>query len=134
MFGRLVPPGLLAGADKWWLSLFEPVSSHWIHRWLAFVVAAIGVAVFVVVRRDHAGSDALRIVTNLLLISVGLQIMMGVLVVLMNVQKWMALTHQGIGVGLFCISVGIAHRIHSRSGHDAPLVTPQSSLHGGNSQ
>ncbi|MCP3990645.1 MAG: heme A synthase [Actinomycetia bacterium] len=134
MFGRLVPPGLLAGGDEWWLSLFEPISSHWIHRWLAFVVAAIGVAVFVVVRRDHPGSDALRIMTSLMLIFIGLQITMGVLVVLMNVQKWMALTHQGIGVGVFCISVGIAHRVHSRWGHDAALVTPQPSRHGENAR
>lgn len=126
MFGRLIPPGLLAGSDSWWMSLFEPISSHWIHRWLAFLVAAIAVAVFVVVRRDHADSDTLRIATRWMLIAIGLQITLGVLVVVLNVQKWLALTHQGIGVGLFCISVVIAHRVRSRSRHHVSSVTPQS--------
>ncbi|MCP3975700.1 MAG: heme A synthase [bacterium] len=126
MFGRLIPPGLLAGSDSWWMSLFEPISSHWIHRWLAFLVAAIAVAVFVVVRRDHADSDALRIAARWMLIAIGLQITLGVLVVLLNVQKWLALTHQGVGVGLFCISVAIAHRVRSRSRPHVPSVTARS--------
>jgi len=120
MFGRLIPPGLLAGSDSWWMSLFEPISSHWIHRWFSFLVAAIAVAVFVVVRRDHSDSDALRIATSWMLIAIGLQITLGVLVVLLNVPKWLSLAHQGVGVGLFCISVVIARRIHSRSRPHVP--------------
>ena len=66
------------------MSLFEPISSHWIHRWFAFLVAAIAVAVFVVVRRDHSDSDALRIATGWMLTAIGLQITLGVLVVLLE--------------------------------------------------
>ncbi len=126
MFGRLIPPGLLTESDQWWMSLFEPISSHWIHRWLGVLVAAIAVAVFVVVRRDHGDSDALRITTSWMLIAIGLQITLGVLVVLLDVQKWLALTHQGIGVGLFCICVVIAHRVSTTSGQLVPSVTTQS--------
>jgi cytochrome c oxidase assembly protein subunit 15 len=110
MSGRLIPPGLLSGADSWFMSLFEPISAHWIHRWFAFMVAAIAVAVFVVVRRDHAESDALRAATGWMLTTIFLQINLGVLVVLLNVPKWWSLTHQGVGVGLFCSAVVIAHR------------------------
>jgi cytochrome c oxidase assembly protein subunit 15 len=126
MFGRLIPPDLLTGGDSWWMSLFEPLSSHWIHRWFAFLVASIAVALFVVVRRDHATSDALRTATNWMLIAIGLQVTLGVLVVLLNVQMWLALAHQAVGVGLFCISVAIAHRVHSTSGQHVPLATGQS--------
>ncbi len=125
MFGRLVPPGLLTSEDPWWMNLFEPVGSHWIHRWLAFVVAGIAVAVFVVVRRDHAGNDALRMATNGMLIGIGLQIALGVLVVLLSVPKYVALAHQGIGVGLFCVSVVIVHRTRSRSRRGVVSVAPQ---------
>ena len=115
MFGRLIPTDLLAGSDSWWMSLFEPLSSHWIHRWFSFLVATIAVAVFVAVRRDRSASNALRIATNLVIAAIGLQITLGVLVVLRNVPKWLSLAHQGLGVGLFCISVLIAHLISSRS-------------------
>ncbi len=115
MFGRLTPPGLLAEGDSWWMSLFEPISSHWIHRWLAFLVAAIAVAAFLVIRRDHADNEVLRIATSWMLIAIGLQITLGIAVVVLNIPKWPALAHQGIGVGLFCISIVIAHRVRTTS-------------------
>ena len=93
---------------------------------MAFLVAAIAVAVFVVVRRDHADNEDLRVATSWLLIAIGLQITLGVMVVLLNVQKWLALTHQGIGVGLFCICVVIAHRVSTTPGQLAPSATTQS--------
>jgi cytochrome c oxidase assembly protein subunit 15 len=111
MQGRLVPNGLTAG-DPLWINLFEPLGSHWVHRWLAFVVAALAIAVAVAVRRDHSNDRSLQTATAWLLFVVGLQVALGITVVLLGVPKWFALAHQGVGVAVFCIALVIAHQIH----------------------
>jgi len=126
MFGRIVPPGLLTAREPWWANLFEPLGSHWVHRWLAFLVAAIAVALFVTVRRDHADRNTLRTATWWLVVIVALQIALGVAVVVLGVPKWLALAHQGIGVALFSISLAVTHRIHSRPRAQVPSTIPQS--------
>ncbi|MCP5031331.1 MAG: heme A synthase [Actinomycetia bacterium] len=114
MFGRFIPPGLLTMYEPWWSNLFESVGSHWVHRWFAFLVAAVAVAVFVTVRREYAGSSSLRTATSLLLSVIVVQITFGIGVVVMGVPKWLALAHQGTGVALFCISIIIAHGVGVR--------------------
>jgi cytochrome c oxidase assembly protein subunit 15 len=112
MYGRIVPNGLNA-RDPWWINLFDPLGSHWIHRWLAFVVAAVALALVVVVRRDHTPNKNMRTTTNWLLSVISIQITLGVFVVLLGVPKWFALAHQGLGVAVFCIALVIAHQVHS---------------------
>jgi cytochrome c oxidase assembly protein subunit 15 len=112
MFGRFIPLDLLATTDSWWTSLFEPLASHWIHRWLAFIVAALAVSVFVSMRRNHQDDTVLSATSRWLLAIVALQITMGVGVVIFGVPKWLALAHQANGVALFCVSLAITHRIH----------------------
>ncbi len=126
MFGRIVPQGLFSASEPWWINLFEPLGSHWVHRWFAFSVAAIAIAVFSVVRRENPGYHALRVATGWLLVVVALQIGLGVAVVLLGVPKWLALAHQGIGVVLFCISLVITHRVHLRPVAPVPSAIPQS--------
>ncbi|MDJ0925566.1 MAG: COX15/CtaA family protein [Acidimicrobiia bacterium] len=115
MFGRIIPSNLLTVHDPWWINLFESLGSHWIHRWLAFVVAGIAVAAFVVVRRDQTARPALRATTSWTLVIVLAQIALGVTVVLLGVPKWFALAHQAIGVVLFCASLVIAHQVSADS-------------------
>jgi cytochrome c oxidase assembly protein subunit 15 len=110
MLGRFVPRGLLTTYEPWWRNLLEPLGSHWVHRWLAFVVAGLAIAVFIVIRRDHR---ALRAAGDWLLVVVGLQITLGIGVVLFGVPKWLALAHQGIGVALFSISLVITNQVCS---------------------
>jgi cytochrome c oxidase assembly protein subunit 15 len=113
MYGRIVPNGLNA-REPWWINLFDPLGSHWIHRWLAFVVAAAALALIVVVRRDHTPRGTLRTATDWLLLVISLQITLGIFVVLLGVPKWIALAHQGLGVAVFCVALVITHEGHSR--------------------
>jgi len=114
MFDRFVPPDMLTTYEPGWTGLFEPIGSHWVHRWFAFVVAAVAVAVFVAVRRENTDRVPLRIATSLLLTIIGVQIALGVFVVLNAVPKWLALAHQGTGVALFCVSVVLVHGVRTR--------------------
>ncbi len=106
MFGRFIPAGLLSTYDPWWRNLYESLGSHWIHRWLAFVVAAMAVAVYLQIRRT--GGIAGRASAWLLGV-IGAQIALGVVVVLLGVPKWFALAHQGLGIVMFCVLLVIAH-------------------------
>jgi len=124
MFGRFVPLDLLTARQPWWINLFDPIGSHWVHRWLACLVAAIAVAVIVAVRRDHGDSNSLRTATDLLLVVVTLQIALGVWVVVLNVPKWLALAHQAMGVAVFCIALVITYLVRARSVARIPAVIP----------
>ena len=112
MFGRVVPSGLLSTYEPWWRNLYEPLGSHWIHRWFAFVVAAIVLAVLIRIRRDGTRGNA-EIAINWLTGAVIAQIGLGVLVVLLGVPKWFALAHQGLGVVMFGLVLVIAHQAHT---------------------
>lgn len=114
MFGQFVPPGLLTTYQPGWTGLFEPVGAHWGHRWFAFLVAAVALAVFTILRRHYTGTRALRTAADLLMSVVVMQIMLGIGVVWWGVPKWVALAHQGYGVALFCISVYIAHEVGAK--------------------
>ncbi len=126
MFGRLVPEGLTA-EEPIWLNLIEPLPSHWIHRWLAFVVAAVAIAMFVRVRRDRSISPTIRKATDWLVVVVAAQITLGIYTVLLGVPKWVALAHQGFGVAVFCIAVVIAHQTHTPSRVEVPAAASQGS-------
>lgn len=114
MFGRLVPSNLLTASEPWWSNFYESLGSHWIHRWFAFVVAALALSVHLVVRKDVPDAGTLRASTRWLLFIVAVQIAMGVGVVLFGVPTWLALAHQANGVALFCISIFLAHGLQAR--------------------
>ena len=123
MFGRFIPEGLTA-EEPLWLNLIEPLPSHWIHRWLAFVVAAVATAMFVRVRRNRSSSTDLRTATAWLVAVVAAQITLGIYTVLLGVPKWVALAHQGFGVALFCIALVITHQTYERSMATVPSKAP----------
>ena len=109
MSGQLVPGELLTRYEPWWRNLYEALASHWIHRWLAFVVAGFAVAVFVRILRDQIGGRA-RGAAFWLLSTVAAQIVLGIYVVLLGVPKWFAIAHQGLGIIMFCLLLVIAHQ------------------------
>ncbi len=117
MFGQLIPEGLLSSADTFWASLVDPLGSHWIHRWFAFVVASAAVALFIHVRRGGSDAMTVRRLTNWLIGAIAIQIALGITVVLLGVPKWFALAHQGMGVAVFMIALTMAHRAQSHSLH-----------------
>ena len=122
MFGYLVPPNLLSVVDPWWMNLFEPLGSHWVHRWLAFVVTGLAIGLFVLVLRERPADTASVRATRWLLVALGIQIGLGVATVLLNVPKWFALTHQGVGIAVFCIALVATHRITSTVGDSEPAM------------
>lgn len=111
MAGRLVPDGLLSTYSPWWRNLYESIGSHWIHRWFAFVVAGLAVAIYLRLRKDRTDGLALP-AAGWMLVAVTGQISLGVLVVLLGVPKWFAIAHQGLAMILFCILLVIAHQAH----------------------
>jgi cytochrome c oxidase assembly protein subunit 15 len=109
MFGRLIPSNLLTVTEPWWSNLYEPLGAHWVHRWLAFLVAALAVSLFFVILRHRADVHALNVAANSLLIVVTTQIVMGIGVVVFGVPDWLALAHQANGVVIFGLSLVIVH-------------------------
>lgn len=115
MFGYWVPPNLLDGAERPWLAFLEPLGAHWAHRWLAFVVAGLVTAVVALILR-HQRDDGILVTAAATTVSlVGVQIVLGVLTVLLNVPRWWALAHQAVGILLVASLVVAAHRITEAS-------------------
>jgi cytochrome c oxidase assembly protein subunit 15 len=86
----------------------NPVVVQFIHRWLAWVVAAatILLAVFAWDRRAHAAAVAV-------MVTLTLQIALGVLTLLTGVDLWIAVAHQGMAALLLAATVVAAHALGS---------------------
>ncbi|MDJ0497695.1 MAG: COX15/CtaA family protein [Acidimicrobiia bacterium] len=125
MFGRFIPSGLLTAYEPWWENLYQSIGSHWIHRWFAFVVALLAIAVIVSTRRDGAGAPV-STALNWLLGTVITQITLGVFVVLLGVPKWFALAHQALGVVMFCILLVVVHAAVPPRAPSPQVVDPRS--------
>jgi len=121
MAGALVPPGLLAVAGSWLESLLEaPMTVHFVHRWLAFVVLAVALWSYV---RHPAGAGSVarqvRAAALLLVAVIAVQIALGIGVVLFGVPIWLALSHQAVALAMFVVAVYLNHRLASTAGSKA---------------
>lgn len=111
MFGRLIPPGLLAAADSWLLSILTaPATVQFIHRWLAFGVLAVALAVALAARR-RAFAPAVGRASAALVALVLVQIGLGICVVLLGVPIWLALAHQFVALLVFLAALFLNHRL-----------------------
>lgn len=113
IFGHLVPPGMFTIADTWFMSMFEPLTSHWIHRWFAFVVLFLTVGLYFAIRRAKVQDHFLQRWAALFVASTSVQIFVGIATILLGVPKYIALLHQGVGITVFCVSLVVAHRIEA---------------------
>ena len=69
-------------------------------------------------RRLRTWSWALVVIT-------GIQIGLGVATVLLNVPKWFALSHQGVGIAVFLAALVITHRVTAPTpADDTPAAPP----------
>jgi cytochrome c oxidase assembly protein subunit 15 len=84
----------------------NPIVVQFIHRWLAFVVAAL--AIWLGARAWRRG---LRIEAAMLIGAVSAQILLGILTLLSGVQIDIAVSHQGMAVLLLAAMVTAAHRL-----------------------
>ena len=101
----------------------NPIMVQFIHRWLAFAVAA---AALVLARgawlRGH------RHAAGALVGAVTVQILLGILTLLSGVELWIAASHQGMAVLLLAAALFAAHRLGE--GAAAALPTAPSGLQG----
>ena len=115
MLGQLVPDGMLTAAPTWWQSVTEvPLGVHWVHRWLAWAVLAAAAALALAARRADAGRIARPAAALVAL--VGVQIALGVTVIVQHVPLSLALLHQATGVAVFALTVVTFHRLATAGG------------------
>jgi heme a synthase len=109
MFGRLIPPGLLAS----WINLFEsPQTIVFIHRWLAWLGLIAVPVVFYVVKKQNYPRD-IQQGLMWLIGAVALQITLGILVILSYVNIVIALAHQANALILFALAIYFLHRFRA---------------------
>jgi cytochrome c oxidase assembly protein subunit 15 len=110
MGGALVPEGLFAGGLNWATLTESAPVVHWIHRWFAFVAALAIVALVIGLARSGA-SGASRQAAMMALILVGVQIVIGVTMLLWHQPLALALLHQAVGITVFVALVVTNHRV-----------------------
>ncbi len=101
MFGALVPDGILASARD---AIADPVSVQFLHRSLAWAVAAAILLVAMRLWRAGAGMRALALGGLVLL-----QFALGVLVIINHVPIPLGVAHQGVAALLVAATVWAAH-------------------------
>ena len=84
----------------------NPVMVQFVHRWLAFAVAA---AAFVLARGAWRAGG--REAAAALLVAVTMQILLGILTLLTGVELWIAAAHQATAVLLLAAILVAAHRL-----------------------
>jgi cytochrome c oxidase assembly protein subunit 15 len=113
MFGTWVPAGMFSALDGLLANLLSnPTTVHFIHRWLAWLVAGLVVWLWVAMRRRMADRRVLA-TGNWLLVFVAVQIVLGVSVVLFYVPAWLASLHQAAAIGIFLALLLCLHRLNT---------------------
>ncbi len=115
LMGGEFAPGYMFTQFGSWLenAVSEPVTVHFIHRWFAWVVLGLVVWLWLAARRGagprvKAGPQVIA-GTRWLLGFVGVQIALGVSVVLFNVPVSLASIHQAAAIGIFLAAL---YRLH----------------------
>jgi cytochrome c oxidase assembly protein subunit 15 len=101
MFGRLVPKALVTSAAD---LINDPVTVHFLHRSLAYIVAACALLIALRLWRAGAGVRALALGGAVLA-----QFALGVATVLSGVAIPLGVAHQGTGALLVAATVWAAH-------------------------
>ena len=91
----------------------NPIVVQFVHRWLAFVVAALAIALAM-----SAWRARLRIHAASLFIAVTVQIQLGVLTLLSGVEIHVAVAHQAMAALLLAAIVAAAHRLGARAAEE----------------
>ena len=110
MGGAIVPEGLFAGGLNW-VTLTEAAPAvHWIHRWFAFVAALAIVGLAVGLRRGQASPESRRAAVTAVAL-VGLQIAIGITMLLLQMPLALALLHQAVGITVYVALIVTNHRV-----------------------
>jgi cytochrome c oxidase assembly protein subunit 15 len=113
MYGQLVPPGLLTALGSTLESLLEaPLTTHFVHRWLAFAVLAAAGWFYSRAPSTTGGvARQVRMASAALVAIILAQIALGIGVVLLSVPTWLALAHQGMALVMFATALYLNHRL-----------------------
>jgi cytochrome c oxidase assembly protein subunit 15 len=93
----------------------NPIMVQFVHRWLAWVVAAAALLL-----AARAWSRGFRIEAFALVGAVTLQILLGIATLLTGVELWIAVAHQAMAALLLAASVTAANSIGRRSEQASP--------------
>lgn len=111
MFGRIVPPGLLAQIEPWWQNLVTaPATVHFIHRWLAFGVLLAAFFLYWVTKKRQYSTSVHKAALWLIGLT-AVQITLGVTVIWFGVPLVLALTHQAVALFMFVATIFINYRL-----------------------
>lgn len=115
MFGQWIPKGIF-GADGFdWNNLIAvPQTVVFIHRWFAFAGLILVPLAYLQARKRNYPPEIVRGL-GWLMVAVTIQITLGILVVLLNVNIAAASIHQAGAVTLFWLAVFFLHRLRSVS-------------------
>ena len=101
MMGQLIPSGLLSQIQPPIMNLVAaPLTVVFIHRWFAFVGLITAVFLYWLIQKQNTSKD-IKSALNLILTLVITQIVLGILIVLSQVQIAIALLHQANALLLF---------------------------------
>ncbi|MDT9598245.1 COX15/CtaA family protein [Sphingosinicella rhizophila] len=88
----------------------NPIVVQFVHRWLAWIVAA---AAFLLARAAWRQGD--RKIATAVVAAVLIQILLGIFTLLSGVDLWIAVAHQGMAAVLLGSIIAAAHRLGSRT-------------------
>ena len=109
MLGKLIPPNLFNS----FINIFEsPQTIVFIHRWFAWLGLIAVAFVFWVVKKQNYPQD-IQNGLKWLIGFVALQITLGILTILSNVNIVIALMHQANAIALFGLAVYFIHRFRA---------------------
>jgi cytochrome c oxidase assembly protein subunit 15 len=97
----------------------NPILVQFIHRWLAFAVAAAALVVARSAWRAGHGPAAAALIG-----AVTVQILLGIFTLLSGVELWIAASHQGMAVLLLAAALVAAHRLGEGVAAIAPPLEP----------
>ena len=109
MMGYWVPPGMLSLQPVLLNFVENPITLQFIHRALAWLLAAAAVAMWIAAARSGV-SLRQRASVNLVCAFVAVQFFLGVVTLLLKVPVGFAAAHQVVACLLFGASVGMVHR------------------------
>jgi len=107
MFGKWLPAGLFSNGIN---LIKSPQTIVFVHRWFAFIVLIFGIVLYILARKRNYPTSITKGILWILGLG-SLQIVLGIFVVIFNVQISLALLHQLTAVILFGWAVFLIDRL-----------------------
>jgi len=114
MNGQWVPAEILV-IDPWWDNfVYNMATVQFDHRGIAYLIAALGVATWLRVRREATDARA-RTWSNVLVLAIALQISLGIATLLSRVAVPLAAVHQAGALIVFASALALRHALRHKA-------------------